>query len=182
MRRCGLQTKVNLPGGWPVCLVLDEDRIDPAMRVSLPSNLGFGRRRVQVLVDDVENVSLATLDPDDDDGHVVGSGEILEGAVDRNDLAVEGVRELLVRLAGPRINSAVVADFAALDEIPFKRRRSLLILACKHQPAPPLLLDYLRSEAFRHQDVARLALNDSPRDGEGPGFVLLGHERNTNVG
>ena len=74
MRRCGLQTKVNLPGGWPVCLVLDEDRIDPAMRVSLPSNLGFGRRRVQVLVDDIENVSLATLDPDDDDGHVVGSG------------------------------------------------------------------------------------------------------------
>ncbi len=51
--------QVNLQAlnyGWPVCLVLDEDRIDPAMRVSLPPNLGFGRRRVQVLVDDVENV------------------------------------------------------------------------------------------------------------------------------
>src|SRR5438128_1030106 len=121
--------------GWAVGLVLDENRIDPAMRVPLPPDLGFGRRRVQVLVDDVENVSLATLDPDDDDGHVVGSGEILEGAVDRNDLAVEGVRELLVRLAGPRINSAVVADFAALDEIAFKRRRSLLILPGKNQTA-----------------------------------------------
>src|SRR5439155_7444119 len=65
-----------LDHGRPVGLVLDENRIDPAMRVPLPPDLGFGRRRVQVLVHDVEKVSLATLDPDD--GHVVVSGEILE--------------------------------------------------------------------------------------------------------
>src|SRR5438445_10791250 len=147
------------------------------MRVPLPPDLGFGRSRVQVLVDDVEKVSLATLDPDDGHGHVIGSGQILERAIDRNDLAVEGVRELLVGLAGPGSNSAVVTDFAALDEIPFKRRRPLLILACEDQPARPLLLDYFRSEALRHQDVTRLALNDSPRDREGPCLVLLRHER-----
>src|SRR5438132_12370664 len=131
-----------LDHGRSVRLVLDEHRIDPAMRVPLPPDLGFGRRRVQVLVDDVENVSLATLDPDDDDGHVVGSGEILERAVDGNDLAVEGVGQLLVRLASPGINSAVVAHFRALDQIALKRRWSLLILACEDQPARPLLLDY----------------------------------------
>src|SRR5947208_5202826 len=133
------------------------------MRLPLPSDLGFGRRRVQVLVDDVEKESLATLDPDDDDSHVVGGRQILEGAIDGNDLAVEGVGQLLIRLAGPGINSAVVTDFTALDQIALNRCRPLLILACEDQPARPLLLDYFRSEALRHQDVTRLALNDSPR-------------------
>src|SRR5437867_8137472 len=101
------------------------------MRVPLPPDLGFGRRRVKVLVDDVEKVSLATFDPDDDHGHIVGSGQILKRAIDGNDLAVEGVGQLLVRLASPGINAAVVAHLTALDEIAFKRCGSLLILACE---------------------------------------------------
>src|SRR5438477_183566 len=134
------------------------------MRVPLPPDLGFGRRCVQVLVHDVEKESLAAFDPDDDHGHVVGSGQILERAIDGNNLAVKGVGQLLIRLAGPGINSAVVADLAAFDEIAFDWRRPLLILSGKDQTARPLLLDYLRREALRHQDVTSLALNDSPRD------------------
>src|SRR6059058_2956714 len=57
--------------GRSVRLVLDENRIDPAMRVPLPPDLGFGRRRIKVLVHDVEKESLPALDPDDDDSHVV---------------------------------------------------------------------------------------------------------------
>src|SRR5439155_20802491 len=125
---------------------------------------------------------LPPREPHHDNRHVGWGGQILERAIDRNDLAVEGVGQLLVRLAGPGINSAVVTDFTALDQIALNRCRPLLILACEDQPARPLLLDYFRSEAVRHQDVTRLALNDSPRDWKCPGFVLLRHERNANVG
>ena len=54
-----------------VGLVLDEHGADRAMHVPLPPDLGFGRRRIQVPVDDVQDVPLAPLDADDADRHVV---------------------------------------------------------------------------------------------------------------
>jgi len=65
-----------------VGLIFDEHGTDGVIQISLSSNLGFCGCRIQVLVDYVENVSLATFDTDHNDGDVVGGCYVLEGSID----------------------------------------------------------------------------------------------------
>jgi hypothetical protein len=67
-----------------------------------------------MLVDDVENIPLSAFDPDDADRHIIAGGQILEGAIDRNDLSVEVVRKFSSG-SRPRIDSAVVANLVSLN-------------------------------------------------------------------
>ncbi len=56
-----------LNDGWAVGLVLDQHGTDGPVRIPLSPNFGFGGGRVQMLVDNVENIPLSAFDPDDAD-------------------------------------------------------------------------------------------------------------------
>ena len=62
----------------PLALSSTSTALIGTMHVALAPDFGFGGRRVQVSVHDVQEISLAALDADDPDRYVVRSGKSLK--------------------------------------------------------------------------------------------------------
>ena len=62
-------------------VILDQHSIDGPVRIPLTANLRFSGRSVQMRIYDVQYESFSALYADDANGDKVGSGQVLERAV-----------------------------------------------------------------------------------------------------